>query len=167
MRDQQRLACFDALCEMFNIIKALEYRIPLDDAEEMLPQCDLFLAHYNWLAAFPAQCLRLNYHFTVKCHPLWHVCNFALYLNPSVSACYEFEDFITTMIACAKSCVASSRRNNKSLFRPVDVSWFVGRCSSFFTTHDLFFKNYPGVPRSGRGASPTYQGPYSTHSGNK
>ena len=74
----------------------------------MLQSYDRFLVHYNWLANYSMEHNILNYNIVVKLHCLWHICYHARYLNPRLTWCYEFEDFIGTIIAAAKACMAGS-----------------------------------------------------------
>ena len=108
LRDRHRIACFECLCYIFDACKNHGARIPLDIAHEMQNRCDGFLLHYHWLAKCSEHRLELNYNFTFKCHFLWHIVYYARYLNPRLSWCYEFEDFVGVMILCAKSCMAGT-----------------------------------------------------------
>ena len=107
-RDLHRLACFESLCFIFDSCKGHRWTIPRPIAEEMLQQCDVFLLHYNWLTRFSVDLGRLNYNIVFKCHSLWHIVHHARYLNPRVTWCYAFEDFVGTVIQSAKGCMHGS-----------------------------------------------------------
>ena len=72
-RDSHRLICLEALCYIFDQVKAHGQTIPLDVAELMLERCDEFLVHYNWLHKHHADNGRLHYHIVLKFHMLWHI----------------------------------------------------------------------------------------------
>ena len=74
----------------------------------MLRKCDDFLVHYNWLANYAARNLRLYYNIVFKLHHLWHIVYHARFLNPAMIWCYEFEDFVGTMLTCAEGCMHGS-----------------------------------------------------------
>ena len=107
-RDTHRLVCFESLCHIFTTVKKSGHTIARFDAEAMLKSCERFLAHYNWLAVYSLRRSRMNYHVVTKTHMLWHICYHARYLNPRVTWCFEFEDYVGVMIRCAKSCMAGS-----------------------------------------------------------
>ena len=107
-RDAHRLACFGCLCSIFDVCKSHHWTIPRPVAEEMLRQCDIFLVHYNWLANYSKDLLRLNYNVVFKCHALWHILYHGRYLNPRFSWCFAFEDFVGVVIKSAQGCMAGS-----------------------------------------------------------
>ena len=108
MKDTHRLVCFDELCLIFDTCRANGLRIPLAEATAMVTSCDNFLVHYNWLAHNSMSRGDVNYNITTKCHTLWHLCYHARFLNPKAIWCFEFEDFVGTIITCAKGCMAGS-----------------------------------------------------------
>ena len=104
-RDAHRIARLESLTSIFKCCSRNGLLIPEDEAQEMLENCEKFLVHYNWLAHFAATNLRLDYNPTVKFHMLWHICANAVFQNPNVGWCFQFEDFVGEMIKAAKGCM--------------------------------------------------------------
>ena len=102
------MACLKSICTVFDIVKRNGVFLPPSEATSILEEYERFLVHYDWLAQFSLDSDRLLYHVVTKTHMFWHICYHAKYLNPKCTWCFEFEDFVGTMIACAKGCMAGS-----------------------------------------------------------
>ena len=107
-RDLHRLRCLNALCSIYNCCYENSYIVPLDQAENMLEDCDTFLLHYNWLCKNSMEHGFLCYHVVTKLHMFWHICFHARYINPRFVWAYEFEDLVGSMTTAAKSCMAGT-----------------------------------------------------------
>ena len=107
-RDKHRLACFESLGNIFATCRLNGYRVPTDESDAMLRDCDRFMVHYNWLSQSNISRNVLRYNIVFKVHMLWHICYHAKFLNPKCTWCFEFEDFVGTMIISAKGCMVGS-----------------------------------------------------------
>ena len=71
----------------------------------MLRACDRYLVHYNWLTRKAEAEMRLDYNPAFKNHFLWHIVFHARFQNPKIGWCFPFEDFVGTVIRCARGCM--------------------------------------------------------------
>ena len=60
VRDLHRQAALSAMCNIFDKCKCHSHFLPTPVAEEVLTECDKFLVHYNALARYSCDRLRLN-----------------------------------------------------------------------------------------------------------
>ena len=104
-RDAHRLAAFESICMIFTTCSEHVFFIPRPKAEEMLQSCETFQLHYNWLTRNAEANLCLRYNPVCKLHHLWQICLHTKYLNPKMGWCFQFEDFVGTMIRMAKGCM--------------------------------------------------------------
>ena len=77
-------------------------------SERLLKSIDKFLMCNNWLLKYSLELGRKYFYIGVKHHLLWHVGYMARYLSPTVSWCYDFENFVGIAVLSAKACVAGT-----------------------------------------------------------
>ena len=106
--DDHRIECYKLLDALYNIIVAGDIILQDLEAVASLEHCDLFLVHYNWLAAEAMNLGIIRWNMTTKFHFLWHICYFACDQNPRASWCFSFEDFIGTIQASAMACTVGT-----------------------------------------------------------
>ena len=71
----------------------------------MLEACERYMVHFNWLTRYAEENLKMLYNLSYKLHHFWHIVYHARYLNPKLGWCFQFEDFVGTMIKCARGCM--------------------------------------------------------------
>ena len=104
-RNRHRLACFESLTFIFSSCADNDVFIPRPVAEEMLRACGRYLVHYNWLTRKAEADMRLDYSPAFKNHFLWHIVFHARFQNPKIGWFFQFEDFVGTVIRCARGCM--------------------------------------------------------------
>ena len=105
---QNRIRALQHLTQFYAVLQRGQMFLGEAESRSVLQHVEVFLLHYSWLmhnaivdgeAVFPL-------HF--KHHSLWHIANYAQWLNPRFTWSYEFEDHMGALVRTAKNCLAGS-----------------------------------------------------------
>ena len=101
---KHRIRAYECLVALYDVI--MHAGFVLTDAESVAVRhaTDEFLLHYNVLAKTAENCGIRLYGFVPKFHWLWHLAEFAKFLNPRLVWCYPYEDFVGRIQRSASSC---------------------------------------------------------------
>ena len=78
----------------------------------MVNEYDLFLLHYNKVASDSMKKGELLFNCTTKFREMWHIMDMGRFLNPRLSWCYSFEDFIGRLKRAAAACFSGTPMYN-------------------------------------------------------
>ena len=103
-----RCRCLDSLCAMYSVLMNASLFPTKDESRDALMLYDNFLLHHNWLLKRSLTHNKRRYGFYFKFHHCWHIVHQSQWLNPCHTWCYEFEDFMSQVVAAGRACVAGS-----------------------------------------------------------
>ena len=108
-RDNHRRLALESLAGAYKVFKEgdmfLTHAAANKKAAELL---DAHLLHYNWLLHNALSNGYRCYPIQFNTHNIWHIADHAKCMNPRFTWCYEFEDFMGSMVTSAKACLAGA-----------------------------------------------------------
>ena len=77
-------------------------------ADSALEEMNLLYAHWHWLLCRAMGRGDLNWPVLQQMHTLYHIVHQSKYLNPRYTWCYQYEDYMRTVVMAAKTSMAGS-----------------------------------------------------------
>ena len=105
---EHRVRAVACLVKIYRAFKDNGLFLERDVALGAMEDLRVFYEHYHWLACHAVDNGEMNYAVKQKMHTLFHIVDHSKYLNPRFTWCYAYEDFMGTVVTCARACVAGS-----------------------------------------------------------
>ena len=105
---RMRLETCNSLLGLHKIFDEADVFLSAEQSTRALELADRFLLYNNYLCRESLRRGQLLYHMTVKTHLMWHLADQSKFLNPKLTACFEFEHYQGLVKKCAQSAMAGS-----------------------------------------------------------
>ena len=101
---KHRIRAYECLVALYDTIMHASFVLTDAESDAVRHATDECLLHYNVLAKTAERSSIRLYGFVPKHHWLWHLAEFAKFLNPRLVWCYPYEDFVERVQRSASSC---------------------------------------------------------------
>ena len=96
--------CYRNIAIFYEVIVGAGHVLSDEQADRVVRAIDRFMLHFNSLTNLASDRGIPRYNFTGKLHVLYHIAEFARFLNPRMTWTYQFEDFMGHMIKLGHAC---------------------------------------------------------------
>ena len=79
------------------------------EAARAVELADDFMISNNYLLRQAMRRRQVLYNVVTQTHMTWHIADMARWQNPSLTACFDFEDFMGDIKKCAQASIAGSQ----------------------------------------------------------